>query len=67
MVGAVKANRRANAPACLLSLSLDYVEQQIATLGGRVEIAESERSLYPYFFSAREELGIVGRLEKLEQ
>jgi len=62
----VKMNRRVNAPACLLSLSLDYVEQQIAQFGGRIHTADVERSLYPYFFSPQEEVGITGRLQKLD-
>ena len=66
MHGSVKMNSRVNAPACLLSLPLDYVEQQIAQFGGRVHTADVERSLYPYFFSSQEEIGITGRLQKLD-
>jgi len=57
----VRMNPRVNAPAHLLWLSLDYMGQQIERLGGQSE-HEGERSLYPYFFSKREEQGIADRL-----
>lgn len=65
MHGPVKINRRVNAPACLLSLDLAHMEEQINQLGGRANLAATERTLYPYFFSPREEQGIVGRLNSL--
>lgn len=67
MLGQIRTNRRVDAPACLLSLPLDYVEQQIKQWGGKVSAAATERSLYPYFFSPREELGLTARLQMLDQ
>lgn len=59
-IGEVRINPRVNAPAHLLHVSMDYVNEQIWKLGG-THIA-SERSLYPYFFSPHEEQGIADRL-----
>jgi hypothetical protein len=53
---------RVNAPAVLLRLELDYVDQQIALLGGRSDAAGGVRSLYPYFFNKSDEIGITQRL-----
>jgi hypothetical protein len=61
-LGELTANPRVNAPAYLLWLDLDYVEEQIRQFGGTSDHAEATRSLYPYFFSAREEAGITQRL-----
>lgn len=58
----VRLNPRVNAPAHLLWLSLDYMGEQIERLGGAHDRHDGERSLYPYFFSKREELGIADRL-----
>jgi len=60
--GDVKSNPRVNAPAVLLWLDLDYAEQQIHKLGGTSKSSGSEKSFYPYFFSPREEEGIINRL-----
>lgn len=53
---------RVNAPAVLLRLEIDYMDQQILNWGGQMEAAGRERSLYPYFFSKAEEQGITHRL-----
>jgi len=52
---------RANAPAVLLQLPLDYVDRQLDMHGGRGSASRS-RSLYPYCFSPDEERGLLGRL-----
>jgi hypothetical protein len=60
-----RLNRRVNAPAVLLGLDLNYVHERIAEMGRRApdsEVEGTERSLYPYCFSAHEEAGIAGRL-----
>lgn len=61
-LGEMKMNPRVNAPAYLLWANLDYVEQQIKIFGGTSSNPGSGRSLYPYFFSYREEIGIANRL-----
>lgn len=63
--GEQKINPRVNAPAFLLSLDLDYVDEQIRKQGGNSNHPGTEKSLYPYFFSHREEEGIANRLFKL--
>lgn len=62
VIGAERHNSRVNAPAVLLSLDLSHAEEQIRIFGGKPEMAASERSAYPYFFSVHDETGIVGRL-----
>lgn len=61
-LGDLKTNPRVNAPAYLLWLGIDYVEEQIRQFGGTSNHAEATRSLYPYFFSSREEEGLTQRL-----
>ncbi|CUI06504.1 possible long-chain N-acyl amino acid synthase [Janthinobacterium sp. CG23_2] len=58
----VRINPRVDAPAHLLWLSLDFMGAEIERLGGVHDDAGTERSLYPYFFSKREEAGIADRL-----
>jgi hypothetical protein len=60
--GEERLNPRVNAPAVLLQLELDYARKEIQRLGGRSELAATEKSLYPFFFSPMEEKGILGRL-----
>lgn len=60
--GEEKTCPRVNAPAILLRLELDYAERKIAEFGGQMEAATGEKSLYPFFFSKKDELGITGRL-----
>jgi len=66
-VGDVKTNPRVNAPAYLLRISLDYVSEQIKSLGGTWSTTTNERSFYPYFFSPREEQGIINRLRRIDE
>lgn len=63
-LGPPRLNRRVNAPAVLLALALSHSRAQIAQFGGHPELAATQRTLYPYFFSAHEEAGIVARLRK---
>lgn len=62
--GEEKICPRVNAPAVLLRLKLEFAEQQIAAFGGKMEGAGGEKSLYPFFFSAKDEDGIIGRLQR---
>lgn len=61
-LGDLRTNPRVDAPAYLLWASLDFVHEQIEKLGGSNSHPGHERSLYPYFFSPREEAGIAQRL-----
>jgi hypothetical protein len=66
--GELKINPRVNAPAYLLRVGLDYVTEQIQKHGGTFSNAgNSERSFYPYFFSPREERGIINRLLRIDE
>lgn len=62
--GEERLNSRVNTMGLLLRLKIDYVDRQIARWGGKADeaVAEGERSLYPYFFSKKDEVGIVRRL-----
>lgn len=60
--GEPKINSRVNAPAYLLAVNLEYVTEQIDKFGGSTDEAVGERSFYPYFFSPKEERGILERL-----
>jgi len=60
--GAEKIDPRVGAPAVLLKLDLLFAEKQIDEMGGRLDLAATRRSLYPYFFAAKEESGIERRL-----
>lgn len=53
---------RVNAPAVLLRLELEYVDQQIESLGGKADTVADVRSLYPFFFNKSDEIGITHRL-----
>lgn len=48
--GPKKMNPRVNAPAYLLCVETDYVEEQIQKMGGTCGHDSAEKSLYPYFF-----------------
>lgn len=67
--GELKTNPRVNAPAYLLSVSLEYMSAQIREHGGTYDGKGEapDRSFYPYFFSPREERGIVDRLLRMDE
>lgn len=56
-------NRRVNAPAVLLCLDLAWAHDQISRFNHSESGMETERSLYPYCFSAEEESRIFHRLK----
>jgi len=64
-LGARRFDARVKAAAVLLRLNLAVAERQIAEMGGKVELAATRRSLYPYFYTAREETGIEWKLRTL--
>jgi hypothetical protein len=65
--GDLKTNPRVNAPAYLLRVNLEFVTEQINKYGGSFSTANVERSFYPYFFSPREERGIINRLLRIDE
>jgi hypothetical protein len=60
--GQERINPRVNAPAVLLCLNFKHAQAQIALYGGRHQLGDAMRSLYPYFFSGAEEASILERL-----
>jgi hypothetical protein len=63
----LRMNPRVNAPAYLLRVNLAYVTEQIEMHGGTFSMGATERSFYPYFFSPREEAGIINRLLRADE
>ena len=58
----IATNATVNAPAFLLKVSIAFVTEQIQKYGGTWDRDHGARSFYTYFFSPREEIGIVHRL-----
>lgn len=67
--GELRTNTRVDAPAYLLRVDLNFVTDQIQRFGGTFMAHGStqERSFYPYFFSPREERGIINRLLRMDE
>jgi hypothetical protein len=63
VIGSERMCPRVGAPAVLLHLDLDYIDQKISELGGVLPPPPGEKSLYPYGFSKLDELGIAERLQ----
>jgi hypothetical protein len=61
-LGEEKLNARVNAPAILLRLDLEFVREQVDRYGGKPDLGDSTRSLYPHGFSKSESAGIAKRL-----
>jgi hypothetical protein len=64
--GEEKLCPRVNAPAVLLKLDLAYSNEQVLKYGGLGASAQGVKSIYPYWFSKEDELGITRRLLKGE-
>lgn len=64
-VGTPKMNESVNAPSHLMWLNVAAIRRLIDEYAGRANAAE--RSLYPYFFSRKEEEGIYGRLVSMSE
>lgn len=64
-VGTPKINESVNAPSHLMWLNVAAIRRLIDEHAGRPNAAE--RSLYPYFFSPKEEEGIYGRLVSMSE
>ena len=58
-----RMNRSVSAPAVLLSIEFSDVMAQIGQFGGHPELMATERSLYPGFFSLKEEASILSRMQ----
>ena len=64
VMGPERLNRRVDAPAVLLRLELRHARQQIDLHAGKNRPDAGAHSLYPHFFSAKEEAGILNRLPR---
>lgn len=53
---------RVSAPAVLLRLDLDHVDEQVKLYGGLGAEAHGVKNIFPYWFSKADELGITQRL-----
>lgn len=60
-----RPNPRVDAPAVLLRGHIPRGTQRIADVAGKGDHAVGDRSLFPYFFSLREEAGIIARLKRI--
>ena len=60
-----RPNPRVDAPAILLRGHIARGTQRIAEVAGKGDHAVGDRSLFPYFFSLREEAGIIARLKRI--
>lgn len=66
-VGELKTSPRVNAPAYLMRVRLAFATEQIREHGGTSTSNTGNRSFYPFFFSPREESGIIARLLRMER
>jgi hypothetical protein len=64
-IGEERVNQRVNFPVVLMHLDLGYMRERIEAVGGKGKESK-DRSLYPYFFSARDQEGILARLLREE-
>ena len=64
-IGPERTCPRVHAPAILMRTDFAYGAEQIMKFGGMMSRAKGERSLYPYFFNAKDEAGIIGRLKAM--
>lgn len=62
-----RMNRSVNAPAVLLCAEFSYIMAQIGKFGGQPELAATERSLYPFVFSLKEECSILTRMQNKQR
>ena len=60
-----RPNPRVQAPAVLMALDFDYVQEQVEAFGGRPEMTGQTRLLYPYFYSPNEEASILSRMHDM--
>lgn len=63
----VRENQQIQAPSVLLGIDLNYVDMLVQQFGGKPELAEKERSFYPYLFSPQEEFSLACRLRSMSE
>lgn len=62
LLSEARLNPRVNAPAYLMCVDLNFMKSEVERVGGRQAIP-GERSFYSYFYSPREQAGIIARLK----
>jgi N-acyl amino acid synthase FeeM len=60
-IGEVRTCKRVNAPAVLLHLELDYVDEQVSCLAGSHE--SKQRSIYTHFLTKHEEEWVANKIQ----
>lgn len=65
-IGEERICPRVHAPAVLLWVHADDIDKKVTEVAGHHELAKQDRTLYPYFFEAREEARITDRLLRAE-
>lgn len=57
-----RINKSVNAPAVMLGAEFSYIKAQIGEFAGQADAAGSERSLYPFALTLREEAAVISRM-----
>lgn len=55
-------NESVQAPSVLMCLDLSFIQEQVRRFGGRPELGDEVRSLYPFAFAPSEEPALIERL-----
>ncbi len=63
----VRENQQVQAPSVLLGIDLHYVSRLVEHFGGKPELADTERSFYPYLFSSEEEISLAARMQGVSE
>lgn len=66
VIGTERLNRRVNAPAVLLCVSFDAIQQGLERYAGHLDLATKTHTLFPYGFPPEEESGVLRRLQSLQ-
>jgi hypothetical protein len=62
VVASGRDNPTVQAPSVLMRIELAHIEQQVRRLGGRPELADTERTLFPLGYAPHEEPALIERL-----
>jgi hypothetical protein len=65
LVGPERICPRVNAPSVLLLIDFEELGRRIREVGGRMDRAVGDRSLFPYLMTAKDSEGILGRLRQM--
>lgn len=65
ILGPERMHPRVQAPAVLLCVPFERIEQGLEQYGGNVDYTHKTHTLYPYGFPPEEEVGVLKRLEGL--